>query len=258
MTDAKIEIIPDEETLPEVIATPAHETSLLEIISRAASDPDVDIEKMERLMEMHERMEDKQAERAFNLAMRDVQSESRPIAADASNPQTKSKYASYMALDRVLRPIYTRHGFSLSFNSSDDAPEGYVGVLAYVGHSDGHTRTYRATMPSDGKGAKGGDVMTKTHATGSAFTYGQRYLLKMIFNVAIGDDDDGNAAGSEPVSHEQLDTLRALIADTDADVKKLCDYFSISNITVLPVAKYHNAIEMLNAKKSKKVEAADE
>ena len=46
------------------------------------------------------------------------------------------------------------------------------------------------------KGAKGGDVMTKTHAAGSALTYGQRYLLKMIFNIAIGSDDDGNAASS--------------------------------------------------------------
>ena len=36
--------------------------------------------------------------------------------------------------------------------------------------------------------------MTKTHAAGSALTYGQRYLLKMIFNIAIGSDDDGNAA----------------------------------------------------------------
>src|SRR5690606_15862485 len=52
-------------------------------------------------------------------------------------------------------------------------------------------------MPADGKGAKGGDVMTKTHAAGSAMSYGQRYLLKLIFNVAIGEnDDDGNSAGS--------------------------------------------------------------
>ena len=50
-------------------------------------------------------------------------------------------------------------------------------------------------MPSDGKGAKGGDVMTKTHATGAAMSYGMRYLLKFIFNVAVGEDDtDGNGA----------------------------------------------------------------
>jgi hypothetical protein len=35
-------------------------------------------------------------------------------------------------------------------------------------------------MPGDGKGAKGGDVMTKTHATGAALSYGQRYLAECV------------------------------------------------------------------------------
>ena len=50
-------------------------------------------------------------------------------------------------------------------------------------------------MPIDTKGARGGDVMTRTHATGSALTYGKRYLLIAMFNLAIEEDDDGNAAG---------------------------------------------------------------
>lgn len=167
------------------------------MIARAATDPNVDIDKMERLLAMQERVLAKEAETAFNVALNDVQASMGRIAADANNPQTKSKYASYAALDRVLRPIYTKRGLSLSFDTEDGAPEGYVRVLCYVSHSMGHTRTYRVDMACDGKGAKGGDVMTKTHAMGSAFTYGQRYLLKAIFNVAIGDDDDGNAA-SQP------------------------------------------------------------
>lgn len=169
------------------------QSTLLAVISRAASDPACDIEKMERLLAMHERMQERQAEQAFNEAMNAVQAETRRVAADANNAQTRSKYATYAALDRALRPIYSAHGFSISFDTGTDAPEGNVRVLAYVSHSGGHTRTYRALIPSDGKGAKGGDVMTKTHAFGAASSYGMRYLLKMIFNVAIGeDDDDGN------------------------------------------------------------------
>lgn len=68
-----------------------------------------------------------------------------------------------------------------------------VRVLCYVAHAQGHSRTYHIDMPADGKGAKGGDVMTKTHAVGAGASYGMRYLLKMIFNVAVGEDDaDGN------------------------------------------------------------------
>lgn len=180
-------------------SAPANDSqTLLSIISRAASDPTVDIVKMERLWAMHEGMKARAAEEAFNAAMNLAQSEMGRVAADAANQQTRSVYATYGKLDAKVRPVYTRNGFSLSFDTGDGAPEGTLRVLAYVSHKAGHTRTYRADIPNDGKGAKGGDVMTKTHASGSAMSYGMRYLLKLIFNIAIGEeDDDGNAAGVE-------------------------------------------------------------
>ena len=168
-------------------------STLLQVIERAASNPQVDIEKMERLMQMHERIVARDAEIAFNNAMRECQKECGYISADANNPQTKSKYATFAKLDSVLRPIYTKHGFSLSFDEGETSKPEYVRVVCYVSHAAGHTRTYHRDMPADGKGAKGGDVMTKTHAAGAAGSYGARYLLKGIFNVQVGEEDrDGN------------------------------------------------------------------
>lgn len=168
---------------------------VVHLFERLATDPNASVEKIERLMALWERGEAKKAESAFNAAMSDAQADMRPIAADATNPQTHSRYASYGALDAKLRPIYTKHGFGLSFDTGEGAPQEWIRVVCHVTHRGGHSRTYHADMPADGKGAKGGDVMTKTHAVGSAMSYGMRYLLKMIFNVAVGeDDDDGNAA----------------------------------------------------------------
>lgn len=176
----------------------ADDPQALTMFERLASDPNTSVEKIERLMALWERVEARKSEGLFNAAMSGAQNEMRPIAADASNPQTRSRYASYAALDRALRPIYTNHGFALSFNTGDAPITDYVRVLCDVTHLGGHVRTYHVDMPADGKGAKGGDVMTKTHAVGSALSYGMRYLLKMIFNVAVGeDDDDGNAAGRQ-------------------------------------------------------------
>lgn len=180
--------------MTDLVTTTAQDesASLLAVISRAASDPSVDIEKMERLMAMRERMEAKHAETEFNAAMSRVQSNMGRISTDAVNSQTRSQYATYGQLDKALRPIYTREGLALSFGT-EQAPDGFVGVVCYVSHPAGHTRTYRAQVPADGKGAKGNDVMTKVHAFGAGTSYGMRYLLKMIFNVAIGEDDtDGN------------------------------------------------------------------
>ena len=98
------------------------------------------------------------------------------------------------ALDRAVRPIYVKHGFALSFNTDPNGPEDHLRVCCKVTRGS-HSEQHQVDMPSDGKGAKGGDVMTKTHAAGSAMSYGQRYLLKMIFNLAVGEDDDGQKAG---------------------------------------------------------------
>lgn len=240
----------------ENAVVPADGNSIMAVISRAASDPKTDVDKLERLMAMYERIEARKAEQAFNEAMNGAQTEIRPIAADASNPQTKSKYASYPALDRALRPIYTNHGFALSFDTGE-SPADMVRVLCYVAHKAGHSRTYHADIAADGKGAKGGDVMPKIHAIGSAMSYGQRYLLKLIFNIAVGDDD-GNAAGdtTEKIGEEDVAKLLKLIDDSHSDIEKWCKYMKIEAVTELrkkdlgrAYESLHGALERLGKKK---------
>jgi hypothetical protein len=172
--------------------------SVMSIIGRMASDPAMDIDKFARLLEFQEREVARQAEQAFNAAMSAAQAEMEPVRKDAKSD--KGKYASYDALDQAIRPIYTKHGFGLSFDTGDAPKADDIRLLCYVTHEAGGSRTYRLDMPADGKGAKGGDVMTRTHATGSAATYGQRYLLKMVFNIAVSTDDNGNAAGARAAS----------------------------------------------------------
>jgi hypothetical protein len=170
-------------------------TAFIALIERVARDPSIDIDKLDRLLLMRERETARLAEQAFSTALAEAQTEMVPVVADSNNPQTRSRYASYAALDRAVRPIYTRHGFGLSFNTDDAPGQEQARILCDVCHSGGHTRRYRIDMPVDGKGAKGGDVMTRTHAMGSGVSYGMRYLLRMVFNLAIDRDDDGNAAG---------------------------------------------------------------
>jgi hypothetical protein len=169
--------------------------AFIAMIERAARDSSIDIDKLDRLLLMRERENARMAERLFNEGMALAQAEMKPIGVDSNNDQTRSRYASYAALDRAVRPIYTQHGFGLTFNTDDAPGESQARIVCDVCHTGGHTRRYRIDMPVDGKGAKGGDVMTKTHAMGSGLSYGMRYLLRRIFDLAIDQDDDGNAAG---------------------------------------------------------------
>jgi len=153
-------------------------------------------DQLQILQEMYFKDKARKAEEDFNFAMNAVQAEIGRVKPNLLNPQTKSRYASYDKLDAELRPIYTKHGFSLSFSEEDSSKPNHVRVICYVSRG-GHTRVYRKDMPVVTTGIKGNEMMTPTHATASADSYGKRYLLKDIFNVAIGEDDnDGN--GSQP------------------------------------------------------------
>jgi hypothetical protein len=237
---------------PSTVPAMSEGAALVQMIDRAARDPNVDIGKMRELLAMRKEIGAEQAAEAFNAAMTKAQSEIASIVRDADNSQTKSRYATYAALDKATRPIYTRHQFALNFNTADGAPENHVRIVCDVTHGS-HTRRYQLDMPADGKGAKGGDVMTKTHAVKSAMTYGRGTLLAMIFNLSfVDDDDDGNAAGAgEKIMEDQVATLRAMIAEVSADEAKFCKFLKVERVEDLPVARWGNAVSALEAKRAK-------
>ncbi|WP_373078649.1 ERF family protein [Zhongshania sp.] len=227
---------------------------VVNMIERIAVDPNANPERMHQMLDFLERLNSKDAKQRFSAAMATCQADMSPVATDATNNQTRSKYATYAALDRALRPIYTQHGFSLSFDTADSPLEQHVRVVCYVEHLSGHSRTHHIDIPADGKGAKGGDVMTKTHATGSATSYGMRYLLKMIFNVAVGEaDDDGNAAGKKPSANNnptltttQLSALRnALKAQGDRAEGAFCKAWSVFQLEDLWQSNFDAAMQQV-------------
>lgn len=239
------------------------------MMERAGRDPNFDVDKFERLVRLSKEMrvddETREAEAAFNTAMSSVQSKMRRIAADAHNTQTKSKYATFGAIDRALRPLYSEAGFALTFDTGEEAPAEHIRVLCRVTHTapgakNSFTRVYHVDMPADGKGAKGGDVMTKTHAAGSAYSYGQRYLERMIFNIAIGNDDDGNAASADPepkMTAEDLAILNKAIADTNTNVEQFLDFLQADALESLNITQWNIAMNWLAQKQARAKKQAE-
>ena len=60
-------IIPEQRR--QAVAPISNDTNIMAVISRAAADPACDIDKLERLMAMHERMQARDAQAEFNAAM---------------------------------------------------------------------------------------------------------------------------------------------------------------------------------------------
>lgn len=189
---------------------------------------------------------------AFNTAMQRCQEKMKRIAADMENPQTRSRYASYAAIDRVIRPIYTGEGLSLSFGDAEQTEPGMLHVICYVALG-GYTRTYHKYMPIVTTGAQGKAVMTATHAHGSADAYAKRYLVKDIFNLAIGeDDDDGNGGLTDEQKNLVRDIENAATPEELETIYKAAFKVAFNNGSNAAMKAY------VDAKDSRKEELANE
>ena len=242
-----------EQNLPAPAASES--AAIFQIIERAARDPNVDIDKMQRLMDLREREMNRIAQQQFNEAMKAAQSEMPQVVRNATNDQTRSKYAKYETISEAIQPIIAKHGFSLSFNEGTTDKQNCIRILCDVMHEGGHTKQYHADIPLDAVGMKGNANKTATHAYGSTKSYGRRYLKMDIFDVAVKDeDDDGNSSAPEVVeriNEEQLQTLRRLVEETQSDIAKFCQLGKIEALPDMLVRDFEPAVRLLNDKKAR-------
>lgn len=183
-----------------------------------------DIDKLQKLMLMQEEWEKRQGATHFNNMMSLAQGEMTRISKDSSNPQTRSRYASLEALDEAIRPIYTRYGFSVSFN--DETPEerrdGWLRAIAYVSNG-AEMRPFTKWIPVSTTGIKGTSMMTPTHGSIAAMSYARRALLKMIFNLAEEDTDGNLGMGNQPERRdEKADGAAPINVDEVIEAMRAC------------------------------------
>jgi len=252
MNTAALAVLGPTERLPA--ATQSETTAMIGMVERLARDPSVPMERIQGLMDMIRDLRREQAEEAFNEAMSEAQREMTTVARDSFNPQTRSKYASYAAVDRAVRPIYTKHGLAVSFDeAADGVPEGHVRVLAFVSKGR-HTRTYHYDSPIVTTGLAGKVNMTSTHARASADTYAKRYLMGRIFNLSTGEDDDGNAAGnpdtSAAITAVQLQELESLIKEVNAKTENICKACHVESLAEMTLAQFEKAKAKLETMKA--------
>ncbi len=234
-------------------------TGMVEMIERLAVSPDVDVTKLEKLVDLQIRMMDRRAEQAFNEAMKAAQEVMPSVVRDAENEQTHSRYARLETVSKAINPIITSNGFSTSFGTADSPLPDHYRVTCLVSHVGGHSREYQADVPADLTGMKGNKNKTATHGFGSTMSYGRRYLKLLIFDVSLtNDDDDGNKATGGPLlSDEQVMNLRELLESTDSDEAKFLAYAKVESLEDIYADKYDDAVRIINeAAAKRKAQAA--
>jgi len=231
--------------------------TLLGVIARAASDPSVDVAKMERLLEMQMTVMARSAESSFNQALARLQPRLPRITKNGAivlkDGTTKIKYARYSDICDAIMPLLTEEGFTISY-SSDLVPAGnLLKITVTVRHIDGHQDSGSVFLPlADDTGAK-----NRVQGAGSIYSYGKRYALSQYLNIVTEDEDDNGMQGAGlPIDDKKVGTILDLIADIKDSGKTFNDdgflkLMKVSRIEDITNGQYDTAISALNQKRKK-------
>jgi hypothetical protein len=254
-------------TLPET-ETILPADPMITMIERVVLDPDADISKLEKMLEMRERIEDRAREdraraahRAFIGAHAAAQSEVPVVVRTRKNDFSKYTYADLADIETQAMPIIRRHGFSVTAWPGPGAPDGMQRVHLRVAHIDGHVDEISDDFPLDNSGTGGKTNKTSIQAKGSTTSYGRRYLLCGYFGIATADDDGSRrqveAPAASTISAKDAARIRDLIEETGADEAKFLGVAKVDDVDDIPAAQVSRMIGLLERKQRENAAKAE-
>lgn len=233
-------------------SAPASETvALLGLIERAAADPAVDLDRMERMYAMYERAAARSAKSAYLDALMAAKAALPRVikAGEASyedkGTKEKKKAFSYAKWEQVvgqIEPVLAAHSLMLTFTTEQQTGDR-VAITGILSHRDGHSERAQMALGCDASGGK-----NNAQGWGSAISYGKRYTAFALLNLVGHDDKDTDAAPQPVDTSSKLNELTALIAEVKADTAKICKHFSVETLDDLTGDQIGKVIAGLKAR----------
>ena len=232
------------------IAMAATADPMVNMIERVAMDPNLPIERLTALMDMRERQMNKEAEQVFNRVFAEAMSEMPMIPRTGKNNHSQQRYSTLDDLIKATRPVLSRHGLSLNWQTTASGNE--YSVTAIVRHADGHSISTTLSGARDN-----GKQMNVLQGGGSTETYLKRYTGFSILGLASGDEveDDGRAADTKTVTADQYIALRDKAAEAGVAEDKICLAAGVGDLQQFPAAQFDAAMKRLNKNMEAKANA---
>jgi hypothetical protein len=231
----------------------------LDLIREMARDPNVQPEKMQAILDVQERMMNKEAEQAFNAAMMQIDQElprlvkNTPVqyAVDKNKPNgdkyTAFKYIKYEDVDKALRPLMKANGLRMSFTSAPRVGDGGGAlVTATLTHKLGHNIQAEMSVALDNSGGK-----SNLQGMGSSIAYARRVLTCMLFNIVTMDEDKDGADELVYIDTEDaaaIDMRIRALPDADDYRAKFLKYMKVEAIQVILESDKAKALNALAVK----------
>lgn len=154
---------------------------------RTALDKGIDPESLGKLLDLQDRVLERQAKAAFALAKKTFQAEcpfiNRNCHAEFSG--LSYDYANLEHIIKTIRPLLDRCGFTYSFTQKTDG--AILTVTCILEHEAGHEESRDFSAPWAQKSGAVSEMQKYAMAT----TFCERYALCLALGLPIGKDSDG-------------------------------------------------------------------
>jgi len=241
--------------------------AMLMMIERLAANKDVDIVKMQALLDMrnqelarldnqHQLELARQAKHAFNVDYVPMSNKLPLISKAHFNSFTTSKYAKLEDINEAIKPILVEYNFAITCDIIEQTDKN-ITVNAVLIHKDGHekTLTFKATI--DNIGMKGEKNKTDLHGMASAITYAKRIAICTLLNISTGDDKDGNINNAPRyISADEVAEIEKQVLELKIDKVEFLKYMNVETIDTIEFKFKGRAMAAINAKRKKLSEVA--
>ena len=245
MPEEKKEIAIKENNLP-VAASPAEMMQL-------AIEKNLDLDKIERMIELQARWDKIEAEKAYTLAMAEFKKNPPQILKDR-HVKYKTKaghlveydHATLGNITNTISEALSDHGFSAEFETEQG--EGKARVTCELTHKRGHSKKTTLEAAHDDSGGK-----NQIQAVGSTMSYLMRYTLLARLGLAThAQDDDGmNSEPIEYINDKQKSSIIDMLSATGSGTISFLTLVGVKAIDEIPQNRYNELMSVLKRKLEK-------
>lgn len=176
-----------------------------------------DLDRLQKLMDLQDRFEAKEARKAYTEAVAAFKAEAPVVTKDKDNLQYGSRYSSIGNTVTTINPTLSKFGLSASWDvDQSDAIE----VTCILAHKAGHSESRKIKASPDDTGKKNALQQIK-----STVTYLKLATFELVTGIAsteANQDDDGNSSSGDKKGMPEPEFVDHLAAiDGAADLASL-------------------------------------
>lgn len=222
------------------IKQPSESMAIMQVIERVAMNPNADIAKLQQMLDMQERVLNRNARMAYDAAMAKMQPELPEVEKLAEGHN--SKYAKFDKILSAIKPSLKNHGFSITHRVKVE--NSLIHITAVLSHRDGHREETTLVLPPDKTGGK-----NEVQAVASSTEYGRRYTMNSLLGIATKDaDSDGGKGQKEKgalITDDQRSQLQNALHEKGIAVEKACKKLRIQSLGELESSRFSSALKAI-------------